>query len=70
MISSAADDPDQEFSAFAREYNHIEVFDQPLTERELWDAVRLFHPRVEERPLSTFLGPQATRDVRDCPIWR
>lgn len=70
VISSAANDPEQEFSAFAREYNHDDnkVLGQPLTERELWDAVSLFHPG--ERPLIIFLGPEATQNARDCPKWR
>lgn len=44
VISSADNDPGQEFSAFMREYNSVVIFGQPLTERELWDAVSFFHP--------------------------
>jgi len=68
VISSAANHPEQEFSAFSREYSHVEVFGQSLTERELWDAVSLFHHG--ERPLTIFLGPEATRNARNCPVWR
>lgn len=54
MISSADNDPDQEYSEFFREYSRVEVLSQPLTERELWDKVSLYHPG--EQPLITFLG--------------
>lgn len=46
VISSAGNDPEQEFSAFMREYNGVVIFGQLLTERELWDAVSFCHPGV------------------------
>ncbi|KAF8131609.1 S-adenosyl-L-methionine-dependent methyltransferase [Boletus edulis] len=39
VISSAADNLEQEPSAFLKRYNRVHVFGQPLTEPELWDAV-------------------------------
>jgi hypothetical protein len=70
VISSAANEPEREFSAFAREYNHDDnnVLGQALTERELWDAVSLFH--LGERPIIIFLGSEATRNAGDCSKWR
>ena len=50
-----------------REYKGTVILGQPLTERELWDAVSLSD--TGERPLSVFLlGPEATRNTRDGPI--
>lgn len=46
VITSAEVDPEREFGDFIREYNHIEVLGQLMTERELWDAVGLFYPSL------------------------
>ena len=52
VISSVASELEQgqdlEFSDFIRQYNHVEVLGQPLTERELWDAVSLSAPRIKK----------------------
>jgi DNA (cytosine-5)-methyltransferase 1 len=52
VISSAANEPEREFSAFAREYNHDDnnVLGQALTERELWDAVPKLRETLETVP--------------------
>ena len=70
VISSAANDPEQEFPAFVREYKTDEymVFGDLLTERELWDPVSLFYRG--KQLLIIFLGPKATCNARDCPEWR
>ena len=68
VISSAANNPRQEYPAFLREYCRTRILGQPLTERELWDAVGLFH--LGELRLFTLLGPEADPDARNCPKWR
>ncbi|KAG6331286.1 hypothetical protein ID866_7799 [Astraeus odoratus] len=39
IISSAYDDPEQQFADFVKHVISLEVLDQPIVERDLWDAV-------------------------------
>ncbi|KAI6012619.1 hypothetical protein F5J12DRAFT_819224 [Pisolithus orientalis] len=39
IISSAFEDPDREFAEFVQHFTSLEVLDQPLVERDLWDVV-------------------------------
>lgn len=39
IIASAYEDPEQEFGTFFKSFTSLEILDQPLVERDLWDVV-------------------------------
>ncbi|KAG9313921.1 S-adenosyl-L-methionine-dependent methyltransferase [Chiua virens] len=50
VISSAADNGQQEFEDFKREYQRVEVFGKYMTETELWDAAGKLRETLETVP--------------------
>ncbi|KAH7886266.1 S-adenosyl-L-methionine-dependent methyltransferase [Phlebopus sp. FC_14] len=57
IISAAIDDPEREFVHFLHEFQTLDVLDQKLTERDLWDVV----PELR-RTLETIHNPDPVRE--------
>ncbi|KAL4067275.1 S-adenosyl-L-methionine-dependent methyltransferase [Scleroderma yunnanense] len=55
IISSAYEDPEQEFEKFVKHFTSLEILDQPLVERDLWDVVPQLRPTLETIPHSNII---------------
>ncbi|KIM70040.1 hypothetical protein SCLCIDRAFT_12660 [Scleroderma citrinum Foug A] len=50
IIASAYEDPEQEFGTFFKSFTSLEILDQPLVERDLWDVVPQLRRALETVP--------------------